>query len=262
MIESKPDPQTPPDENLPGSGPAPKRPNHWHVLSVINTFIILAALGLIFFLWPNKPAWLRACPLLNLGRVPAAQVGDPAALSIAENGSEAGLLSNDQATITPAPTLSVATATPLKTITAAPTSQPPSAKATPSVSSGQYTPQEGSPFYISAKTFQGAEEGCNWIGIAGQAFDAKDAPQEGLVVVVDGKLGEKEINLTAVTGSALLYGPAGYEILLSQKPQESEGTLTIQLFHELGRPLSDKVPFATSANCEKNLAIVNFVEMK
>lgn len=261
MIEPKQDPQTA-TQTQEGLSTSPRRQGRSNIVWIINALIILAALVFIFFLWPNKPDWLNASPLLYKIQSPPTLVETPAAISLAETSPAATVETVFQATITPAPTLGVATATPLKTITAAPTSQPPSAKVTPSVSSGQYKPQEGSPFYISAKAFQGAEQGCNWIGIAGQAFDADNSPRNNLVVVVDGKLGDKDINLTTNTGTAILYGPAGYEITIALKPQDSEDSLTIQLFSELGQPLSEKVSFATHAACEKNLAIVNFVEMK
>ncbi len=257
-----PAPQTPDQGSTPPKN-AKHRPAISAVSAAISAVIIMAALVTIFMLWPDKPAWLNTSALTRWLQPANSLFKMPATLTIAEISPEAIdtiQFIDDKPTITPAPTLAMASPTPPKTITPAPTSQPPGAKATPSTALGQFKAQEGSPFYISAKPFQGNEQGCNWIGIAGQAFDAQNAPQSNLMVVVEGKLADKEVNLNTTTGTALLYGPAGYEINLSLKPQKSDGTLTIQLFDEMGKPLSPKVPFATNAACDKNLAIVNFVE--
>jgi hypothetical protein len=264
MIEPNQDQETPAAVTPPTESPQSKRPNHRRALSALGVFIVLVALVVVYILLPNKPTWLNACTLLRRVQSHDLFYKTPPTLVIAETSPKAivTVQSAEQPTITPAPTLSMATATLPITITPAPTSQPPQANLTPSVSPGQYEPQEGSPFYISARPFQGNEQGCNWVGIAGQAFDAQDSPRNNLMVVVAGKLGEKELSLNTTTGSALLYGPAGYEVSLSLKPQDSQDTLTVQLFNEMGRPLSAQVPFATYATCEKNLAIVNFVETK
>ncbi|MDZ4159212.1 MAG: hypothetical protein U1B80_05405, partial [Anaerolineaceae bacterium] len=58
---------------------------------------------------------------------------------------------------------------------------------------------------------------CNWMGIGGQVVDLRGAGITGITVQVGGSLGDISINLyPSLTGTALKYGPAGYEITLAE----------------------------------------------
>jgi hypothetical protein len=54
------------------------------------------------------------------------------------------------------------------------------------------------------------------------------------------------------------YGPGGYEIQLSKQPYQTNGSLNIQVFDLNANALTDPLFFNTSADCEKNLVIINF----
>ncbi len=50
--------------------------------------------------------------------------------------------------------------------------------------------QSVTPVFIS--NFANTKDGCNWMGIAGQVFDNKQLPVDGLVVVVEGNVDGQE----------------------------------------------------------------------
>jgi hypothetical protein len=102
-------------------------------------------------------------------------------------------------------------------------------------------------------------EGCSWLGIAGQAFDLQGMPVQGLLVNVGGTLNGETLSKTSLTGTEPLYGEAGYEIVLAREPLESIDTLWIQLADQANLPVSEKVYFSTSADCQHNLVLINFI---
>ncbi len=73
-------------------------------------------------------------------------------------------------------------------------------------------------------------------------------------------LNGKTLNLTAVTGipEADVYGPGGYEIQLADGALASSQSLSIQVYDLQGNALSEAYVFDTYADCNKNLAIINF----
>jgi hypothetical protein len=124
--------------------------------------------------------------------------------------------------------------------------------------------QEGSPAYIPSRPFH-ADLGCNWMGVAGQVYAVNGAPVQGLIVEVGGLLGGKRIGdptLIQATGLATAYGPGGFEIKLADEPIESSSTLWIQVLDQAGLPLSEKVYFNTFEDCEQNLIIISFNQVK
>jgi len=102
-------------------------------------------------------------------------------------------------------------------------------------------------------------EGCNWLGVAGQAFDIQGVPVPGLLVNLGGTLNEETLSKTSLTGTEPLYGEAGYEIVLAKEPIESIGTLWIQLADQANLPISERIYFSTTADCEQNLVLINFI---
>lgn len=119
--------------------------------------------------------------------------------------------------------------------------------------------QPGSPAYI--QNFAHMDAGCNWLGVAGQVFDANRKTINNLVVNVKGSLGQATIDEIGLTGipEANVYGSGGYEIKIAGKAVESENSLEIQVFDIQGNSMSNPMPFKTYSDCEKNLVIVNFI---
>ncbi len=117
-----------------------------------------------------------------------------------------------------------------------------------------YDLQSVEPLYLA--NFVHPEEGCNWMGVAGQIFDENLQPKDGLVIVVEGVVNNTMVEFLGFSGLAQTYGPGGYELVLSQV--NSPGIFWIQLFDVTGNPLSGIYSFQMDGNCEKNLAVINF----
>ena len=174
-------------------------------------------------------------------------------------------------TNTPTPTpkgVLPATWTPVPSPTVSPSDTPipsntlkPTAEETPiptaNLESGtSFSIQGGSPSYTE-NSFH-PEDGCNWLGIAGQVFDSEGTAVSGILVEAGGFLGETEITVLTLTGTAVNYGEGGYEIVLSDSPVSSDGDVWIQLLDQANLPLSEKVYIQTYDSCDSNLVKINF----
>ncbi|MEK7439970.1 MAG: hypothetical protein AABZ78_04170 [Chloroflexota bacterium] len=160
-----------------------------------------------------------------------------------------------QVTTTGTPgTLISVTATPLPSNTA---TQTPTITFTPSKTRGafDFVVQEGNPIAL-ANVFN--SKGCAWMGVVGQAFDLNLNPRIGLIVHVEGG----GLSIDAFTGSKPAVGPAGYEIQLSDRPIQTSGTYKVQMRDTGGVALSDFVTLSTSASCDKNAILLNFVQAR
>lgn len=110
-------------------------------------------------------------------------------------------------------------------------------------------------------TLYDPNRGCSWMGVAGRIFDIQNRPVKGIRVAVTGFLGGKQIQYLSLSGTAVQYGPSGYEFTLAETPIASSGRLTIQLFDQSDLPLSPPVTFDTFAECESNLVLVDFKQV-
>jgi hypothetical protein len=117
----------------------------------------------------------------------------------------------------------------------------------------QFTLQNEGPTYL--KNFANTA-GCNWLGIAGQAFDLNGQPMLNLLVHLEGG----GLNYDVVTGAFPAYGPGGYELYLGNTPIASTDRYRIQLRTSGGQPLSDVYVIPTFADCNRNLILANFVQ--
>jgi hypothetical protein len=152
------------------------------------------------------------------------------------------------------------TAQPSATFTETP-SPTPEPTATPEPIT-QYSLQEGSPVALDASVFH-PELACNFLGVAGQAFGADDAPIAGLRVRVLGTLNGQSVDKTGLTGAASAYGPGSYyEIQLADAPAASDNSLQVMLLNEAGQTISDGFTFSTTAECSQNLILINFKEIQ
>ena len=98
------------------------------------------------------------------------------------------------------------------------------------------------------------DQGCRWASIAGSVTNLDGIALAGLAVRVVGE-GIDEIRFT---GTALTYGPGGFEIFLNGAPIRDQ--YVVQLLSQTGSPISDEFTVETSSSCEENVAIVNFVQ--
>lgn len=163
----------------------------------------------------------------------------------------------------PATWTATATWTPTPTETPLPTNTPtvtPTATATAPIS------PTGFPFnvqpdpYAIANIANDAE--CKWMGVGGQVFDLNGAPFALQTVHLEGQLGGLPVSLDTLSGSATQLGPAGYVFNLSDHPIASNKTLWVQLRDTAGLPLSDKYSLITYEDCQKNLILVNWRQVR
>jgi hypothetical protein len=104
--------------------------------------------------------------------------------------------------------------------------------------------------------------GCEWLIIAGQVWDLQDAPVSGLTLHLFGELGGYEIDRFSLTGSAKTYGESGYEFTLENVLVDSQESLFIQLVDANGIPFSHPYELETFKDCQKNLILVNFKQVR
>ncbi len=104
--------------------------------------------------------------------------------------------------------------------------------------------------------------GCNWIGVAGQVFDLQGRPVMGVRVWLRGTYNGKRIDLLSLTLESSPYGPSGFEFTLGDTPLNSTGQLSIQLLDQANIPISDRVYFDTFEDCQKNLILINFKQIR
>jgi len=118
--------------------------------------------------------------------------------------------------------------------------------------------QSGTPVYI--QNFAYPSSGCDWLGVAGQVFDENGKPMVNQVVMISGDIEAEEVEIIGVTGipEADIYGPGGFELIISDHVFSSQDDLSIQVLDLDGFSLSEQVLFNTYSDCEKNLIIINF----
>jgi hypothetical protein len=168
-------------------------------------------------------------------------------------------------TITAIPSL---TSTLQPTSTLPPTPTPVNLSPTPTVTETKppsgyaFEIREGSPMAIP--NIYHPELGCTWMGVGGQVVDANGAPVTGLIIELGGELPGVKIpeHFITLTGVAINFGRSGYEFKLADRPVTSRKSLWLQLLNQSGGFLSDKVYFDTYEECEKNLIVIDFKQVR
>ncbi|MBI9046119.1 MAG: hypothetical protein JEZ06_16625 [Anaerolineaceae bacterium] len=165
--------------------------------------------------------------------------------------------------VTPTATEIEATRTMMPSMTMVPTSSDMEATKEPTVElkveNIQYEIQSGSPAYLA--NFVHKDMSCNWMGVAGQVFDENGNAVKNVVVLLEGELNGEVTEGVGLTGSAQAYGASGYEIKIDDAVVESNNTLMISLFDLEGNPITTKFAFSTYGDCNKNLILINFVDV-
>ncbi|RPJ40837.1 MAG: hypothetical protein EHM21_14045 [Chloroflexi bacterium] len=116
------------------------------------------------------------------------------------------------------------------------------------------------PKVLDAETFPDHESCSMWV--AGQAYDQQGAPMVGITVMVGGYLDGKSLSQLSLTGTALQYGQAGYEFTLADHPIKSKQSVWVMILDQSMVPLSGKIYFDTSEDCQQNLTLVNFRQIR
>lgn len=104
--------------------------------------------------------------------------------------------------------------------------------------------------------------GCNWIGVAGQVFDLQGRPVMGVRIWLRGTYNGKRVDLLSLSLESSPYGQSGFEFTLGDTPLNSTGNLSIQLLDQANIPISDRVYFDTFEDCQKNLILINFKQIR
>ena len=156
-------------------------------------------------------------------------------------------------TETETPTESTPTETLTATATLTATSSGPAPTPSKTRSAFPFTIQGNGP--LPVQNFANSA-GCNWMGIAGQAFDLNGIPIVGYIVHLEGG----GLDADSITGSKTAYGSGGYEFFLNDHVVQTTGEYKVQLLNPSGTPVSDFVVVNTFADCSKNLLLVNFVQ--
>ena len=104
---------------------------------------------------------------------------------------------------------------------------------------------------------------CEYLIIAGEVWDLQDVPiTDSATVHLYGSLGGFTIDQYALPGSAPVYGESGYEFVLEGLVVDSMGTLSIRLEETNGLPLSSEYGIQTFEDCQQNLILVNFKQVR
>jgi hypothetical protein len=120
--------------------------------------------------------------------------------------------------------------------------------------------QQGSPVAIPNVFYP--DLGCNWMGVGGQVLDMSGGPVVGLTVQLVGTMNGESLDLLTLTGVNQAYGDGGFEFKLADTPVDSIRALYIQLFDQANLPMSDKIFFDTYNDCQRNLIVINIVQVK
>jgi hypothetical protein len=227
----------------------------WNILTVIVLFSIFCVVAVFFLIFMDPQSSLNPFPPPTLypSVVPATATVTP----------RVTLVPTWTATNIPVEVIAtpLATRTPLITntpVTVA-TSEP-----TRTLAPGEFafSLQQGSPSAIEGATFH-PDAGCNWAGVAGQAMSLNDEPVRGLFVQLGGSLPEVEsVDKMTMTGMAVQYGQGGFEFTLANSPVATSGTLWVQLLDQQNLPLSDRIYFDTYDDCQKNLIVIYFQQVR
>ncbi|HEX6302548.1 MAG TPA: hypothetical protein VFZ76_00045 [Anaerolineales bacterium] len=118
--------------------------------------------------------------------------------------------------------------------------------------------QAGTPRWLP--NFSHPEMGCNFLGVAGQVFGPQGAPEKMLIIEAGGTLAGNDVFALSLTGNDSIYGPGGYELILSDQLVPSNESVWIQVLNLQGQVLSEKIYIDIFSDCQRNLVLVNFVE--
>jgi hypothetical protein len=108
-----------------------------------------------------------------------------------------------------------------------------------------------------ASTFIRADSDCNWLGVGGSVVDADNTPVLYMTLRLTGKLNDEPVEKLTVSGTALDYGPAGFELKLGTTPVDSN-SLRLQLLDQSGIAQAQDVAIVTYKDCSKNLILVRY----
>lgn len=225
----------------------------WNILTIVVLFITLVFAFLAFTIFINPNSFLNPFPPPTYkAPIPTATVTNTLRVTFQPSWTPTATI--ELPTKTPRPTN-----TPLITDTP-PGMQPPTATVTSTPAPFNFAIQQGSPVAIPNLFYP--DLGCSWMGVGGQVLDMSGGAVIGLTVRLQGTLNGKTLDLVTLTGVNQAYGDGGFEFKLADTPLDSHNAVYIQLFDQADLPMSDKIYFDTYNDCQKNLIVINIVQVQ
>ena len=117
----------------------------------------------------------------------------------------------------------------------------------------------GSPGLMDANLIY-ENAGCTWAGLGGNITDSRGDPIIGIHIQIGG-FENNEIR-EGLSGQFPAYGESGFEITIARPVQTFPNPLWIQLLNDHEIPISEKIYFKPSNQCEKSLILMNFKKVK
>jgi hypothetical protein len=183
----------------------------------------------------------------------------PYASESIEDTSTPTLTQETMVSFSPSPTFSI-TLSPQPTQTFTP-SQTPTSTATPTPEVYPFV-LNGEPLWMSYKLIR-PQLSCEYLIIAGEVKDLKDLPVlDSATIHLYGALAGNTIDRFALPGSSTIYGESGYEFILEGLVLDGIDSLQIRLEDTNGLPLSSAYAIQTYEDCERNLILVNFKQVR
>jgi hypothetical protein len=131
----------------------------------------------------------------------------------------------------------------------------------PAIASATASPASADVAYWASTDFH-PDKACLWLGVAGKVLGVDGTPLQYQIIQVGGTLDNKPVSLFTLTGTAAIYGPSGYELVLAEHPIASTQTLWIQLLDNTSKPLTGKIYFDTFNSCTQNLVMIEFTRTR
>jgi hypothetical protein len=231
----------------------------WNLATVFVIALIPLIASLFLMVFLNPQTEINPFPPPTLPALAQPATATPAILALPPTWTPTPSLTPDysptpEPSLTPTQPLIIIIGTPIESLgTPEPTET--------AVAGGFSFMRQSDPQAISINLYD-ASRGCGWMGIAGRVVDRQNRPVTGIRVSLRGSLDGKSINMTSLTGTAAQYGPSGYEFTIANQPLASQGLLSVRLLDQSNLPLSERVEFDTFADCEKNLILIDFKQVR
>ncbi len=101
---------------------------------------------------------------------------------------------------------------------------------------------------------------CNWSSIAGTVTGLSNEPLDGYAVQIVDIEDPTRLNVVVNSGSSLNLGAGGFELALGSTPRIR--SYRVQLFDSANNAVSEPFQIFTREECDQNVAVVNFVQVR
>lgn len=226
----------------------------WNVLTVLVWLGIASMVMAFLSIYANPSSSLNLLQPFRPSQVAAVVLPTETSAPPTETASP---------TVTLTPTLTVTPLTPTVTFTLEPTpTETPTPGPSPTATIYTIYPfiLRNEPVQIAGDAMPDHESCKLWV--AGQSYDLQGAPMVGITVMLGGNLKGKSLYQLSLTGTSLQFGQAGYEFTVADAPVDSRGSVWVQLFDQALIPLSGRVFFDTYEDCQRNLILINFKQVR